>query len=138
MNSSECDVLHTVTDVYDGPRKGVTSFDGRPYVYESEWDDSADEYAPTYRLSPISAEVLALALEDWEIWLRWQSACREGKTGMETHPALPQDRGRHDQLQEILKEQLVIDETCFVRAKADFRRLPSGLAVKWSLVDHHD
>jgi hypothetical protein len=34
--------VHTMTDYYDGPRKGLANFEGMPHLYEAEWDDQAD------------------------------------------------------------------------------------------------
>jgi hypothetical protein len=31
--------VYTMTDYYDGPRRGIADFDGRPHFYDSEWDD---------------------------------------------------------------------------------------------------
>ena len=134
------DRVYTVTDYWDGPRKGIADFEGRPHLYVSDWDDPADDYASTFRLSPVEHRVLALALEDWDIWLRWQTAFHKGRTTLETHPALPEDRARHDELREILERNLKIDERDYVRAHGDFKPLEaesSGvghgpLQVKWT------
>ena len=91
------------------------------HLYESEWDDAADNYASTFRLSPVSPDLLALALEDWAIWERWWTAFHSGQATQETHPALPADRARHDELDEILKQRLKIDSQDHVRARATFR-----------------
>ncbi len=145
--NSEYETVYTMTDFYDGPRGGIAAFRGRPHVYKSDWDESADEYGELFRLSPISDEVLALALEDWEIWLRWQRAFHDGKATTETHPALPEDRARHNQLQQALKGKLAIDEQNFVRARGVFRRREQHsqpklgwqpLEVMWSAASDDD
>ena len=67
------DRVYTVNDYYDGPRLGIADVDGVPHIYEAEFDYSSDEYGDTYFVSPVDEGLLALVLEDWEIWLRWQN-----------------------------------------------------------------
>lgn len=126
--------VYTMTDFYDGPRGGIADFEGRPHLYESEWDDLADNYASTFRLSPVTPEVLALALEDWAIWERWLAAFNAGETTQDTHPALPADRARHEELQRALHGRLQVDPETYVRARGDFEWEGSGAgpsAVTW-------
>jgi hypothetical protein len=72
--------VYTVNDYYDGPRLGIADVDGVPHIYEAEFDHSSDEYGDTYFVSPVDESLLALVLEDWEIWLRvgvgLQTGCR--------------------------------------------------------------
>ena len=89
------DRVHTVNEYYDGPRLGIADVDGVPHIYEAEFDHSSDEYGNTYFVSPVDESLLALVLEDWEIWLRWDLAFKRGDVSVESHPALPQDRERH-------------------------------------------
>jgi hypothetical protein len=122
-----------MTDYYDGPRKGIADFEGRPHLYESEWDDQADDWASTFKLSPVEPGLLPLALESWGIWRRWETAFHKGRTNRETHPALPDERSRSDALAEILDCELNIDENGFVRARGDFKPLddPTWNGLGW-------
>jgi hypothetical protein len=133
--------VHTVTDYYDGPRKGIADLDGRPHLYESEWDDFADNYASTFRLSPVGEELFALAMESWRIWLRWETAFHRGQTAQDTHPALPEDRPRFLELEPLLEAELKINNANCVRARGEFRPFPTPewigvgsvpLQVKWT------
>lgn len=133
--------VYTMTDYYDGPRGGIADFEGRPHVYESEWDVAADDYANTFRLSPSELDVVALALEDRAICERWWMAFYSGRATEDTRPALPPDRARHVELERILGERVRIDPRNFVRATAEFRRAADwngeGLAtseVQWRRV----
>ena len=124
-----------MTDFWDGPRGGIAEFEGAPHVYESEWCDAADDYAPSFRLSPVTAEVLKLALEDWAIWERWWTAFHAGLTTGDTHPALPEDRVRHEELKAQLKDRPRIDPENFVRARGEFRwegKAPAPSEVEWT------
>jgi hypothetical protein len=134
--------VHTMTDYYDGPRRGIADFNGRPHLYESEWDDLKDEYASTFRVSPVEPRLFELAIESWAIWRRWETAFHEGKTTQATHPALPEDRPRHEELQRLLAAELKIDDRQAMRAGGDFKRLSdpawNGLGfppiqVKWTV-----
>jgi hypothetical protein len=118
MNSR--DRVLTVHDYYDGPRLGVTELNGVPHIYEAEFDYGADEYAATYFLSPIAEELLALVLEDWQIWLRWEKENKAGRAAPETHPALPSDRAKHEQLLALIGDRLKTDPQSRKRYKATF------------------
>lgn len=137
------EVVYTVPEWYDGPRRGIADFGGKPHLFESEWQDGENLDADTFLLMPIDAETFALALEDWAIWLRWEAAFHQGRATRETHPALPEDRSRHEELQRLLKGRLVIDPVCAVRKTATFQVRPGAasstpgnpsLEVRWGEV----
>jgi hypothetical protein len=130
---SEFETVHTMTDFYDGPRGGVADFRCEPHVYESQFSDAINNYTDDFHLSPISDAVFQLALEDWEIWLRWHAAFERGETDQETHPVLPEDRERHDEVEKQLAQSLMIDRDNFLVAKAEFRNVNSNLEVRWSV-----
>jgi hypothetical protein len=123
-----------MTDYWDGPRGGVAQFQGRPHIYESLFDQATDDWTDVFLLQPIDDETLQLALEDWAIWKRWEAAYAAGITTIETHPALPADRPRHEELQPILSERLCVDPTTAVQAKGDFkvRDTQDVLWVRWT------
>jgi hypothetical protein len=127
-------IVHTMTDYYDGPRRGVADFDGVPHLYESEWSDALDDFEPTFRLSPLSADVFALALESWAIWRRWETAFHRRRATQESHPALPEDAARSAELENLLKARLQIDPTNSILATGEFRRRedPSWTSFGWA------
>ena len=130
-----------VTDYYDGPRKGIANFKGLPHFYDCIFDKAKDEYSDLYRLTPISEHIFELAKQDWAIWKRWESAFHSGKATRESHPALPQDRARHQEIRAILDSALTTDiGICAVR-RGSFERSGSGeypkgvmrpLQVRWA------
>lgn len=131
------DKVLTINNYYDGPRLGVAMVSGVPHIYESEFDHSADEYGDTYFVAPIEGALLAAVLEDWEIWLRWNNAHRLGEVEMNSHPALPSDRPRHAELQQVIAGRLRVDSTTHRRLRAEFRNLEArgdwtGTEVRWS------
>lgn len=141
--STEYEPVYTMTDYWDGPRRGIASFKGTPHFYESLFDEAENEGVSTFLLMPINEEIFQLALEDWAIWQRWLQAFQEGRTTRDTHPALPQDRPRHEVIKSVLEERLIIDPATTKRAKANFRvkegKLDGAgqkpLEVSWKVLD---
>lgn len=113
--------VHTVTDCWDQPRGGVASFKGSPHVYQSVFDEAQDEWSDICLLRPIDDETFRLVMEDWQIFLRWQHAFESGQTSLDAHPALPEDRRRHEEINGVLAERLRIDPASAVRARSEFR-----------------
>jgi hypothetical protein len=139
----EFELVHTMEDYYDGPRRGIANFRGEPHLYESERDSALGNYSEVFRLSPVAPAVLEAALEDWAIWRRWEQAFHDGRVPQSTHPALPEDRARHEELARYLKANLRIDPKSFVRAVGEFHEVEQvepgyagwmPLRVRWSLV----
>jgi hypothetical protein len=125
-------------DWYDGPETGVASYRGEPHTYARIWDSPGHE---SYTLCPIDRATLALVLEDWEIWLRFEKACHGGLIPeanlREWHPALPDDRARHDELEAMLQPRLAPDPERSFMAHGEFRATDgstSGLEVCWTPV----
>lgn len=110
-----------MTDYYDGPRRGIADFRGRPHAYHAEFDDRVDGATDVFELRAIDDATLRLALEDWEIWLRWRDAYELGTTAIESHPALPVDRARHDAIALVLEARLGALPDPVVRARGEFR-----------------
>jgi hypothetical protein len=134
------ELVFTVTDYHDGPRKGIANYEGRPHFYECIFDTSTDEYSDVYRLTSLDAESFQLAMEDWEIWKRWEAAFHEGKTEIGTHPALTYDADRKAELKRILDKILLTDPTKAISRIGKFEvlgtsNLPKGvtrpLQVEW-------
>ncbi|SEM73959.1 hypothetical protein SAMN05443254_103494 [Bradyrhizobium sp. OK095] len=89
MSTDVWDRVYTMNKYYDGPELGVANYLGRPHIYERQFDGERDDYSSRFLLSPIDPNLLSLVRESWEIWLRWESAYREGKTPHKTHPTPP-------------------------------------------------
>lgn len=131
-------------DYYDGPRGGVADFEGRPHVYRSLFvnlgrDANGQWLEDVFVLKPIDQEMLALVLEDWGIWLRWESAFKAGAAPHDSHPALPADRARHDEIWPKLEALLELpeNEPGLIRARASFMQgggpdCAYGLRVVWT------
>jgi hypothetical protein len=135
------DEVFTVTEYYDGPRQGIATFRGRAHFYDCIFDEAKDDYSNLYRLTPVPLHIFDLAMEDWAIWERWKSAFHTGRTTLESHPALPQDRARHTEIQAVLDSALKTNkETCIIQdglfEVLGSPTLPKGvirpLQVKWT------
>ena len=133
--------VFTVTEYYDGPRKGIANYQGNPHLYECVFDEARGDYSEVYRLTSLDSGTFQLAMEDWEIWRRWEFAYHDGKIDFNTHPALPHEANRHSELKLILDRVLVTDPTKAISRVAQFEvlgtpSLPKGvmrpLQVKWS------
>ena len=133
MSPQDLDIVYTVTDWYDGARAGVAELSGKPHYYECQFDESKHDWSDVYLLKPLGEETFRLAMEDWDIWLRWEAAFHEGRTTHETHPALPEDRARHDELAYALSGRLAISPDTGIKAKGDFKYGEPTL-VKWSVI----
>lgn len=152
-SAKEFEKVYTLPDWYDGPRRGIANFEGKPHLFESQFED-LDNDEDIFVLFPVAATTFQLALEDWQIWRRWQRAYQANETPEETHPALPEERERRQQLQGLLIEAGVqpgprqegdepprptIDSADAIRATAEFE--PSGtdnghasLRVRWTRI----
>jgi hypothetical protein len=120
----------TMSDYYDGPRGGIASFRGVPHLYESRWNDLEQGGGSLFHLAPLEDDIFPLALEDWRIWLRWEAAFYAGLATMETHPALPADRARYEQLTRLLGDALQIGERPFVAVHGEFLPAERGIPAK--------
>ena len=117
------ETVYTMTDYWDGPRRGIADYQGSPHRYESQFAESEENnYQDTFLLSPVQPELFAYALQDWEIWRRWESAFHQGKTTIDTHPALPEEREAHERLKAILRDRLRLDPNKILTAQAIFRK----------------
>jgi hypothetical protein len=135
--------VHTMTNYWDGPRDGIANLHGKPHLYTSLFDHAKDEYSELFELCPVDDETLGLALEDWEIWLRWDDAYKAGTVDASTHPALPNERARHAEIEPILAARLAALSRPAIRARAVFRPTPGHtsadggrwMEVQWTVVE---
>jgi len=127
------EIVHTLTDWYDGPRKGIADYCGRPHLFESEWRDGEDVDVDTFLLMPVDAETFLLAIESWAIWRRWETAFYQQLASTESHPALPEDRPRHEEFELLLESRLEMNSSQSLRKTADFqvRHDPNWSGYGW-------
>lgn len=122
MSEAGYETVYTVFDYWDGPRRGLADWGGKPHLYQCVFDEAADDWSNVFLLRAVDARVFKMAMEDWQVWLRWEHAFHEGHTTIETHPALPAERQRHEELKAELDKSLTLDPaTAEVKAKTEFR-----------------
>jgi len=126
--SARFEPVFTVREYHDWPRRGTANFRGTPHSFACIFDEQQDEYSNLYRLKPIDVNTLQLALEQWDIWLRWQAAFQRGEVGLESHPALPAERNRYEQLKRVLAPALEVPEDAALKAIGKFQ---SDMEVSW-------
>lgn len=142
MIAAGYDKVYTVTDYYDGPRAGIADFHGQPHYYECQFDEVQSNWSDIFLLKPIDSKTFQLALEDWEIWERWNAAHEDGRVTLDTHPALPEERERHNEISAILENRLKANPETDIKAKAEFEvaepkregQSIANLQVKWRVV----
>ena len=135
------ETVHTVADYTDGPRSGIADYCGRPHYFRCEWDAAANDYVRTYRLAEIDAETFAIALEQWQIWRRWELAFHSGQASADSHPGRGGRDARYDELERILQSRLGalparVRVCAALHPAPDAPTLPVGvmrpLLVEWS------
>ncbi len=138
------EVVHFVLAWYDGVLAGYADHGGEPHHFQQEGmfeeadrPENAYRNAPAsvtddpdgwFRLTPISPEVFAAAVETWEIWCRWERANRETMPGTQHSGkwVLPEDAARSLELDAIVEGWLTLSrERAFFR-RGDFNVLVPG------------
>jgi hypothetical protein len=117
------ELVFTVQDYCDGPRRGIANYHGEPYVFDCIFDEDGDSYSDSYILTPISRDALRVALEAWDIFKRWRMAFDSGRTNRETHPALPEDKTRYERAMSILNEELNNNKSSATKLRGEFEVL---------------
>lgn len=124
--------VHAVFDYWDGPRLGVADYQNVPHAFRCVFDESADDWTDTFAVRRLSASEFAACVRSWQIWLRWEAAYKGGRTTIDTHPAVPEDRAEHDALQAIVDKAMEIGPEALT-VHAEFTRDSSGeVFVLWS------
>lgn len=96
------------------------TLDGRPHAYVVCWREDLDDWEEEYQLTPITAEQLALVLEDWAIWQRWESAFCAGETTLFARQCVDSDRS--------LSTMIELDDCCF---RSQLLNVLAGSLRRW-------
>ena len=124
--------VHTIWDYYDGPREGIADFQGKPHLYKCQFSEVDDDWTDLYWLMEIDQDTFELAKEQYEIFLRWRAEFQLGKVPLETHPVLPPERARYEELRNIIGDRLKLEPVCSVTRRARFNRDPPAFSlVEW-------
>ena len=124
------ETVFTVSEYYDGPRGGLANFHGIPHIYECVFDQQDDAYSDSFLLMPVGPEILAAAMTNWKIFLKWREAFDAGQTTLATHPALPEDKARYDETRKRLEVAILLAKPGAIRARASFEILGEATAAR--------
>ena len=137
--------VHTIRDIYDGPRTGTADFGGDPHYFSSVFDDRAGDYSSNFHLYPVSSHFMEAELRHWAIYRSWEAQFHRGHVSVETHPGHGALNAHYDDLSRWLDEQIgALDPVPFLvtatfRAFRTKRNCPAGvlrmLEVAWSPVE---
>jgi hypothetical protein len=87
------------------PLTGTADCGGKPHLYSRVFSEVDQEYSDEYRVMEIDPDLLALLVEDFQIFLRWRAAFDHRTAPLNTHPALPEDKARHDVLKAAIGDR---------------------------------
>jgi len=121
--------VYTVEEYYDGPVSGVADFAGQPHFYQRVFDDARDEYGPEFDLTPISQQLLALVLEQWTIWRRWEFRFARKEVSLDSHPGYGGRDFEYDRLQTVIQKLKAASAGPSVRVCGVFRPLAAAEAA---------
>jgi|SRR6185312_15231254 len=111
---SSWEKVYTVTDSEGpSPLTGAADCGGKPHLYSRVFSEADQEYADEYRLMEIDPDLLALLIEDFQIFLRWRAAFDGRAAQLNTHPALPDDKAHHEVLKAAIgdRDRLVVEKS---------------------------
>jgi hypothetical protein len=128
--------VYTVTD-REGPSPltGAADCGGVPHLYARVFLEAEQEYADEYRIMEIDRDLLVLLVESFQIFLRWRAAFDGRTASLGTHPALPDERPRHEALKATIgdRDRLIPEKSKLMRPR--FKRLAEfEFEVMWEPV----
>lgn len=94
--------VYVENERHDGPRAGIADIDGVPHRFQSLFDHEEDEYASTFMVWPIDHATLALELEQWSIFVDWNTRFEAGEVDTDSHPGHGGLHARWDELDAML------------------------------------
>ncbi|MCX5514607.1 hypothetical protein C3941_16380 [Kaistia algarum] len=128
------DIVHVVWSYHDGPREGIAEFRGWPHVYKCRFSEVTDDWTDVFWLMKIEPSLLKLAEEQFAIFRRWKNQHELGSVSIDSHPALPTDRARYDELRSVIGDGLQLQPEHSITRRAHFSLggAPNGLTVRWT------
>ncbi|RUO38636.1 hypothetical protein CWE13_03040 [Aliidiomarina shirensis] len=135
--------VYVENEWYDGPRLGVADVNGVPHRFKSLFDEEEDEYLSTYLVWPIEDQYLELEIEQWNIFVKWNSMYESGTVGADSHPGHGGIDKRYDEIQSYLMASRDTLPPTAKRAKAKFEHNDTvtrysssgpGYSLRWRLL----
>lgn len=97
--------VYVENERYDGPRAGVAAIAGVPHRFKSMYDDDEDNFPGTFLVWPVTQENFDLEVEQWRIFVDWNTNYELGLTHVDTHPGQGGIDVRWDELEVALHTQ---------------------------------
>jgi hypothetical protein len=135
--------VYVESDWYDGPRAGIADISGQPHRFSSLFDEAQDQYLGTFLVWPVDKDILALEIEQWQIFVDWNVRFESGEAHVESHPGNGGLDPRWDELEMLLERSRATVPIDAKRALAQFEGIdrekryePSGpgYMVRWCIL----
>jgi hypothetical protein len=75
-----------------------------PHCFKSLFDEEEDEYLGTFIVWPVGKQVLDLEIEQWCIFVEWNTLYESGQADTDPHPAHGGRNARWDEIEALLKQ----------------------------------
>ena len=89
---------------HDGPREGVANIRSVPHRFKSLFDKSENDDLGTFWVFPIDMQSLALEIEQWHIFVEWNTEYEAGIATADTHPGRGGINVQWDQIETLLEK----------------------------------
>jgi len=96
--------VYVENEWYDGPRAGVADINGIPHRFKSLFDEEEDQYLGTFIVWPVDKRVLDLEIEQWCIFVEWNTLYESGQAETDSHPGHGGRNARWDEIEVLLKQ----------------------------------
>ncbi len=114
--------VHVENDWYDGPRKGVADFQGKPHRFIAKYENEKG-YLDEFTIFPVSEAELELEIEQWKIFVEWNKKYETGESSTDSHPGNGGVCKRYDEIEQLLQSKRNEYPESGLTAKAEFVRI---------------
>ena len=135
--------VYVENEWYNGPRAGVADINGVPHRFRSLFDETEDEYFGTFMIWPVNKQVLDLEIEQWSIFVDWNTLYEAGQADTDSHPGNGGCNASWDEIESLHTQSRCDVPISAKRARAELvnidraaRYAPSGpcYMMSWSLL----
>ena len=135
--------VYVENDWHDGPQAGVADINGVPHRFRSIFNEEQDKHSNAFAVWPMTKENLALEIEQWGIFVAWNTLYESGQADTSSHPGHGGRDTRWDELEVLLKQDRaeVPPEARravfqFIRIEREDRYAPTGpdYMLSWCLL----
>lgn len=94
--------VYVENDWYDGPKAGIADISGLPHRFVSTFEETRDDHSDIFLVWPVDKAELDLEIEQWAIFVEWNTRYEAGNAGTDTHPGHGGISARWDEIQTLL------------------------------------